>query len=97
MPTTREAAQPSAGLPHHLILEDREKLTITGVTRVLSCDEATACMDTSKGRLTLIGRQLSVCELSLEKGEVRLSGRVDQLEYAETRESAGGFFRRLVR
>lgn len=83
--------------PHNLILEDRSRLTATGVTRVISCDEQGACMDTGKGRLTIMGRGLSVSELSLETGEIRVSGRIDQIEYAENRESSGGFLRRLVR
>jgi len=89
--------QPQPGLPHHLILEEREKLTVTGVSRVLSCDEQSACMDTAKGRLTITGQRLSVGELSLERGELQLTGRVEQLEYTENRQSSGGFFSRLVR
>ncbi len=84
-------------LPHNLIVEERGRLTATGVTRMLSCDECAACMETALGRLTVTGTELSVSELSLETGEIRLAGRVDRIEYAETRESAGGFFRRLVR
>ena len=99
MSKTAEPAvpQPKSELPHNLILEDRRRLTATGVTKVISCDAFSACMDTSKGRLTIAGRELSVSELSLETGEVKVSGRIDQIDYAETRESSGGFLRRLVR
>lgn len=99
MPKNAEPLPPAkaADAPHNLILEDRSRLTATGVTRVISCDELGACMDTGKGRLTIAGRGLSVSELSLETGEVRVSGRIDQIEYAENRESSGGFLRRLVR
>lgn len=83
--------------PHNLILEDRSKLSATGVLRVISCDETGAVMDTGQGRLTVLGRELSVSELSLDTGEVRVFGRIDQIEYTDTRESSGGLLRRLIR
>lgn len=97
MPGAISAAVPRPPMPHNLILEDRSRLSVTGVTRVISCDETGAVMETACGRLTVLGQQLSVGELSLETGEVRVSGRIDQLEYTETRQSSGGLLRRLVR
>ena len=35
-------------LPHDLILEGREKLSVTGVNKVLQCDAENAVLDTSK-------------------------------------------------
>ena len=46
--------------------------------------------------LELTGGELSVTALDLEKGEAKLAGRIDALEYAEAR-TPGGFLRRLVR
>ena len=89
------AMQPS--VPHNLILEDRSRLSVTGITRVISCDETGAVMETPQGRITVLGQQLSVGQLSLESGELRLTGRIDQIEYTETRQSSGGLLRRLVR
>ena len=37
-------------LPHDLILEGREKLSVTGVNKVLQCDAENAVLDTSKGK-----------------------------------------------
>ena len=51
-------------------------------------------METTKGTLTLAGAQLSVTSLDLDKGEVKLTGRVDVLEYTAQR-TAGGFLHRL--
>ena len=53
-----------------------------------------AAMETTKGILTLAGAQLSVTSLDLDKGEVKLTGRVDVLEYTAQR-TAGGFLHRL--
>lgn len=91
-----EKTPPAAG-PQNLILEDRGRLTVTGVSRMLSCDENAASMETARGVLTLEGRQLSVSTLSLETGEVRVTGQIDALSYADTAASGGGFWHRLVR
>ena len=91
---TKAEAQNNNALPHDLILEGRGKLTVTGVRRMLRCDSDSAAMETTKGTLTLAGAQLSVTSLDLDKGEVKLTGRVDVLEYMAQR-TAGGFLHRL--
>lgn len=82
-------------LPHDLILEGRAKLTVTGVRRVLYCNEEGAALETGKGTLNLSGAQLSVTALDLEAGEAKLSGRIDAMEYTENH-TPGGFLRRLL-
>ena len=41
-----------------LILENREKLTVTGVRRVLQCNAESAAIETARGVLQLAGAQL---------------------------------------
>ena len=92
----QQDAKPEQALPHDLILEGRNKLTVTGVQRVIRGDSDGAAMPTSKGTLELTGAELSVTSLDLDKGEVKLTGRVDTLEYT-AEHTPGGFLRRLVR
>ena len=92
----QQDAKPEQALPHDLILEGRNKLTVTGVRRVIRCDAEGAALLTSKGTLELTGAELSVTSLDLDKGEVKLTGRVDTLEYT-AEHTPGGFLRRLVR
>ncbi|MFI3169283.1 MAG: YabP/YqfC family sporulation protein [Faecalibacterium sp.] len=82
---------------HHFILEERKKLTVTGVLKVLNCDEYGALMETPVGRLQIVGQGLSVSELSMETGEVRVNGEIAELTYSAVSEGAGGFFRRFLR
>ena len=51
----QQDAKPEQALPHDLILEGRNKLTVTGVRRVIRCDAEGAAMLTSKGTLELTG------------------------------------------
>lgn len=80
---------------HIITLENRHALTATGVTRIVSCDDTGAALDTAQGRLTIGGQDIQVGELSVRTGEVRLTGTIEFLQYTENRESAGGLFRRL--
>ena len=91
-----KTAEKTPAPPHDLILEGREKLSVTGVNKVLQCDAENAVLDTSKGTLRLRGASLSIESLDLDKGEVKLTGRVDGLEYSAA-QPTGGFWRRLLR
>ena len=91
-----KTAERTPAPPHDLILEGRSKLTVTGVKRVLRCDADSAAMETGKGVLHLTGAELNVTSLDLESGEVRLTGRIDALEYTAER-TPGGLLRRLLR
>ena len=68
-----------------LILENREKLTVTGVRRVLQCNAESAAIETARGVLQLAGAQLNVTSLDLDSGEVKLTGRIDTVEYTAAR------------
>lgn len=83
--------------PHNLIVEDRHTMTATGVTRVISCDESGAVLETQQGMLTVGGQGLQVSELSIQSGELKVYGRIDFLQYSAQKEGAGGFLKRLVR
>ena len=71
------------GLPggHRLSLEDRGRLTVTGVTDVDRFDEEAAVLETAGGRRCLRGAELHLDRLDLAAGEVAVSGRIDSLVY----------------
>ena len=78
-------------------MENRGSISATGVTRIVSCDENGAVLETSQGVLTIGGQEIRVSELSAQTGELRIFGRIDYLQYTEPRPTAGGWLRRLVR
>lgn len=82
---------------HALSMENRRELTLTGVSRIISYDETGAALVTPLGNLTIGGQGLQVSELSVRTGQVRITGRIEFLQYSENRESSGGFFARLMR
>lgn len=81
-------------LPHKLTLQQREDLTMTGVTEVVSFDEGAIILRTAMGMLTVLGQELSLKTLSLEGGQVAVKGHICSLAYEEPR--APGLLKRLL-
>ncbi len=84
-------------LPHSLSLQDRRRLTVSGVEDVESFDESAVVLQTVGGLLILRGSALHIDKLSIEGGELLVTGRIDSLVYEEPAIGRGGFFSRLFK
>ena len=82
-------------ITHNVILEGRERLSVSGVTEVVSFDENEVVMDTARGLLTVTGADLHVEKLSLDIGELSLEGVVDGLIYSDEQKQRGGVWSRV--
>ena len=76
-------------MPHRLCLNERQQLTMTGVTEVVSFDDTAVVLQTSLGTLIVQGKELQLKTLSLEGGQVEVDGSVSALAYEEPRQAAG--------
>lgn len=79
---------------HDLTLMGRGKLTLTGVTEVVSFDETAVVLQTGLGLLMVHGQGLQLKQLSVEGGQVAVDGTINALVYEEPRQ--GGWLRRLL-
>ena len=90
-----------SGLPsqaaHHILLEGREQLTVSGVEEVESFDENTIVMLTVKGTLVVRGEDLHIEKLSLDGGDLKVEGEIDSMTYEDSGREKGGLFSRLFR
>lgn len=82
--------------PHTLILEDRKRLVVTGVTDVDRFAEDGMVIYTGMGELSLRGQGLRIDRLDTESGELTVTGTVHALAYTDERPK-GGAFKRLFR
>lgn len=82
-------------LPHKLQLNERQQLTMTGVTEVVSFEDTAVVLQTSLGTLVIQGRELQLKTLSLDGGHVAVDDTVCSLVYEEPRQPGG--WRRLFR
>lgn len=84
------AAEPQA--EHRLCLDGRSRLTMTGVSEVVSFEDSAVVLKTALGTLVVQGKELKLKTLSLDGGQVAVDGTVSALIYEEPRT---GWARRL--
>ena len=90
-------AKPIQKRSHNVILDNRRKLMISGVCDVDSFDEQQIILKTDMGEMTIRGSQLHVDKLSVETGDVAVSGTVHGMVYTDDKTKEGGFFARLFK
>lgn len=83
--------------PHSLVLEDRKKLSVTGVTDVDSFDETAITAYTDYGELTISGSALHISRLSIDEGELCVEGNISALMYTDSAPKSSGFFGKMFR
>ena len=84
----------------NLFLENREKLTISGVLDVLSFDDQIVILETELGLLTVKGDNLRINKLSLDTAEVIVDGEIYNLGYSEKeleKKSGGGILGKIFK
>ena len=83
--------------PHHVVIEERKSLTVSGVEDVERFDESTIVLSTSKGTMVVTGENLHIEKLSLDGGDLKVEGDIDAVTYEDEVGGRGGFFSRLLR
>lgn len=83
-------------VPQNIIVENRSKMSVSGVSDVENFDERTVQLCTNRGRLTVRGEGLHIERLNLETGELAVEGVIDGFEYSEAVENVG-FWSRLFK
>ena len=85
------------GAPHTMVVEDRKRLSVSGVTDVESFDEETVALATELGELLIHGYDLHIYRIDVESGDLSLEGEIISLTYTDNQPQTGGFFGRLFR
>ena len=81
--TIDERNSVKTGVIQNLILENREKLSISGVIDVLSFDDQVVMIETELGLLTVKGEDIRINKLSIDTSEVIVEGNISHLSYSE--------------
>lgn len=74
----------NSGILQNLILENREKLSISGVTDVLSFDDQIIIIETDLGLLTVKGENIRINKLSIDTSDVIIEGNINSLVYSNS-------------
>ena len=65
----------------NIFIEDRNKVTITGVEQVDSFNDNTIILRTVKGGMTIRGEGLNVGKLNLDNGNININGIINGIIY----------------
>ncbi len=66
----------------NIILENRKKLTLTGVEEVISFDDEKILLNTKLGFLTIKGSELKMNKLDVQNGDVIIVGSTSSIVYS---------------
>lgn len=66
---------------HTLMLDNRSKLSLTGVEDVSGFNEEAVSVRTTDGILIIRGSGLHIDRLNLETGDVSVDGSIDSMQY----------------
>ncbi len=75
-------------IPQNVIMEDRKKLRITGVTDVDSFGESSVLLYTVLGEMAVYGSDLHVDTVSTETGELCVTGMINSVVYGDSSKRA---------
>jgi sporulation protein YabP len=78
------ADERKGGARHHVSMDRRENVLITGVLDVMSFDEEAVVCETEMGILMLRGMNLHVSKLNLDEGELEIDGEIENLSYEDS-------------
>lgn len=82
----------------NLILENREKLSVTGVIDIHSFDDELVLAQTDLGIITIKGDDLKMNKLNLENNELIVEGQISAIAYSDVVSSKkSGFMNKLFK
>lgn len=83
-------------MPNTVMLDNRSRLTVSGINDVDSFDEKTVVAYTDYGQLTVHGDNLNISKLSIENGELAVDGMITSLVYSDS-QPTGNILSRLFK
>lgn len=67
----------------NIVMQNREKIDLTGVVDIHSFDDELVLVETVQGIITLKGFNLKINKLNLENNELSVEGKINSLSYSE--------------
>ncbi len=84
-------------LPHTVTIENRNKMSVSGVRQVVAYDEFRITLRTDYGTLFIQGRDLVAGEISSSSNTMSLTGKIENLQYKAARDKSESFLSRIMK
>lgn len=82
---------------HKLTLDNRKKMTLTGIKDVVAFDLNQILLESSMGMIHIKGKDLKVTKLNVDSGLTDIEGNVDSIVYSDiknfSKKVKSGFFK----
>lgn len=89
--------QRQSSMVHNIVIEDRQLVTISGVTDVESFDEQTVILMTDVGELIIKGFGLHINKIDVVSGDLALEGEIYGVNYSDSQPADKSFFGKLFK
>lgn len=97
MPLNYDDKTKSIGKPHNIIMENRNMITVSGVSDIDSFDEQSVLLFTEMGDLEIRGSNLHINKLNVDSGEVNIQGDIYALVYNDNVKTSGGILSKIFK
>lgn len=87
-------------LPHNIVLENKQKMSVTGVEDVDTFDEGKIVLYIADDTLIIEGDDLHIQKLDVASGELSIEGEIYGITYTGNDKSSRGskgFFKKLMK
>ena len=84
-------------LEHKVTIENRKVMTVSGVGQVVSYDEYRIVLRTDYGTLIIRGRDLVAGEISSATNTLKLTGRIETIQYKAAKDKSEGLLQRMLK
>ena len=79
---------------HKIILENRKKVTITGIEKMESVNTTQVALITNQTQLIISGTELHINKMDVGLGNVEIVGNIDSIKYADKKQN---IFKRMFK
>ena len=84
-------------LEHKVTIENRKAMSVSGVGQVVSYDEYRIVLRTDYGTLIIRGRDLVAGEISSATNTLKLTGRIETIQYKAAKDKSEGLLQRMLK
>lgn len=87
-------------MPHNIVLENKQKMSVTGVEDVDTFDEGKIVLYIKDDTLIIEGEDLHIQKLDVASGELTIEGEIYGITYTggdKSSRSSKGFFKKLMK
>ena len=85
------------GISHTLFMENRKRITLTGVKEILSFDEECVSVITVMGKAVIRGKDIRIENFGTESSDLEIEGKFDAVVYLNEASSKSGILGRIFK